>query len=406
MVIMARQRRFPVKWLVALFILAAALYWGPGLFNNGGNDANTQAAGAPVSVATVVSRSVRQWSEFSGLIEPVSVVQLRPRVGGQIMQVQFKDGSMVNNGQPLFLIDPRPYEAEVLRARGALAAAQSAGKNANQNLARARQLIRSKAISQSEFELRSSDSSQAVGNVDAARGALQAAQVNLEYTRIKAPISGKISRAEITRGNLVEAGPNAPLLASIVALSPLYISFDLDEKTFLNTIQGVAAAKLQTIPVEIGLANSEGTPIKAAIHSFDNQITAGSGTIRVRAVVPNKDYALVPGLFARVRIGTPEEEPAILINPVAVSTDQSKKFVLVVGEGNKAEYREVALGGMMDGLQIVRSGLEEGEQIVVNGLQRLRPGAEMQPQTVDMLTLKPVDAASGPAEADVAAPAS
>ena len=396
----SRKSGFPFKTILVVALIGSAAYWGPGLLPKGGAGAPGGPAGGgmPVSVATVVSKQVNTWSDFSGKIEAVHAVDIRPRVGGHVMAVYFKDGADVKAGAPLFLIDPHPYEAEVMRARGALATAESALALATKDFSRAKQLIGSKAISTAEYESRRSAFNQATGAVESARGALRTAEVNLGYTTIRAPISGKISRAEITEGNLVDAA-SAPLLASIVTLSPIYASFDLDEQTFLATIQGVPAAKLKKIPVEVGLSNDVGTPNKATIHSFDNQISASSGTIRVRAIIPNKDGRLLPGLFAKVRIGSPDAQYAVLINPTAVGTDQNKKFVFVVGEGNKAEYREVVLGTISDGLQVVTSGLKDGEQIVVNGLQRLRPGAPMKPTTVDMLTLKGVDAAPDPAAA-------
>ena len=232
---------------------------------------------------------------------------------------------------------------------------------------------------------------QAEGALETARGALNMAQVNVGYTHIAAPLSGKISRAEITQGNVVEAGANAPLLASIVDLSPIYVSFDVDEQTFIKTIQGVPAAKLKTIPVEVSMGNARSDALKASIHSFDNQITPGSGSIRVRATLANKDGLLVPGLYAKVRLGSADTTQAVLINPAAVGTDQSKKFVFVVGEGSKAEYREVMLGSMTDGLQVITSGLTPGEKIIVNGLQRVRPGAPIMGSDVDMTTLAPLN---------------
>jgi multidrug efflux system membrane fusion protein len=194
-------------------------------------------------------------------------------------------------------------------------------------------------------------------------------------------------------------------MASIVDLSPIYASFEVDEKTYLKSIQGVPAAKLKEIPVEVTLGNGGVLPLKARIHSFDNQIIPGSGTIRVRALVDNADGTVLPGLFAHVRLGSTDDADAMLINPTAVGTDQSKKFVMVVGEGGKAEYREVTLGGVVDGLQVVASGLKEGEQIIVNGLQRVRPGAPIQGEVVDMLTLKPLAVPEAEKPAD-AAPAS
>ncbi len=401
-----KKRGFPWGWLVVGVAVGAAIYWGPGLFKHK-DAAAPQGGGMPASVAAVVSKSIMPWSEFSGRLEAVQSAEIRPQVSGVITQVLFKDGEEVKKGQPLFVIDPRPYEAQLASAKGAASAAESAFATAKLDYARAQQLIKMKAISQSEFETRSNALKQASGSAEEAAGALKVAQVNLGYTHIVAPISGKISRAEITPGNLVSAA-NAPLLASIVTLSPLYASFELDEETFLHTIQGVPTAKLKTIPVEIGLSGDTGTPIQATVHAFDNQLAAGTGTIRVRALVPNKDERLVPGLFARVRIGTPGETQAILINPTAVGTDQNKKFVFVVNGESKTEYREVHLGTLVDGLQIVTSGLNEGDQIVVNGLQRLRPGTPVTPVPTDMTTLKPLNAApngEAPAPAADAAPA-
>jgi multidrug efflux system membrane fusion protein len=389
------KRPFPLKkWLIGAALGVAVFYGVPKLWGSGG------APGAPgmpppgtpmpASVASVISKPVMLWTSFPGRIEAAHSAEIRPRVSGQITEVHFKDGEEVKRGEPLFTIDPRPFAAEVSRAEGALVAAESAALRASQDLARAQQLVKSKAISQSEFEQKSSASIQARGALASAKGALQAAELNLSYAHIAAPISGKISRAEMTVGNMVNAGINAPLLASIVTLAPIYASFELDEKSFLKTIQGVPAAKLKQIPVTVALAN--GAAIPAHIHAFDNQIAPGSGTLRVRAIIENKDGALVPGLFATVRMGTPEETASILVSPLAIATDQNKKFVLVVDAEGKAEYREVKPGVLVDGLQVVESGLAEGEKIVVEGLQRLKPGTPVIATMVDMTTLKPLDA--------------
>lgn len=389
------RRSSPLKWVILLVILSAAAYYVPGMLLGGaGAPAGEMPPGMgapPVSVASVISKPITIWSNFSGMFEAVNAVEVRPRVGGQITAIHFEDGAEVKKGQPLFTIDPRPYEAAMISAKGAFVEAQAA-------LARAKKLIASKAISQAEYEIAQSAYSRTLGNY-------KAAQVNLEYTRIAAPIAGKISRAEITVGNLVDP-TSAPLLASIVDLSPIYASFDIDEKTFLKTIQGVPAAKLKTIPVEVGVGNDGGGYLSAAIHSFDNQITPGSGTIRVRAMFENADKTLVPGLYARVRIGSADAVDSILIHPTAVGTDQSKKFVMTVGSDNKAEYREVTLGGLFEGLQVITSGLTVGEKIIVNGLQRAQPGSPVTVEEVDMVTLKPLaaPAAAAPTSADVASP--
>ena len=399
-------RRFPWKWLVILALLVAAVVYVPKLFGGAGDApaADGQAMGAPpVSVAKALGKSVVQWSSFSGMLEAVNSVQVRPRVAGQITAIHFADGAEVKKGEALFTIDTGLYAAEEARAKGQMATATAAQQNAAQDFARAAKLIKTKAISQSEYEMKASALKQADGALESARGALRTAQVNLGYATITAPIAGKISRAEITVGNVVDpAMTNA--LASIVDLSPIYASFELDEQTFLNTIQGVSAAKLKTIPVEVALGSGDGAPfIAATIHSFDNQITPGSGTIRVRARLDNKDATLVPGLFARVRIGASDVAEAVLINPTAVGTDQNKKFVMGVDDKNIAQYREVTVGSMHDGLQVVTSGLKAGESIIVNGLQRARPGAPVMGSEVDMTTLAPLNASAAGAAADESA---
>ena len=381
----AGKTGFPWGWLILGVAVGAAIYWGPGLFHSKGegDKATAQAAagGVPVSTATVIDKRVTTWSEFSGILQSVNAVEVRPRVSGQIMQVHFADGAEVKKGQLLFTIDPRPYEAALTSAKGSFSQTKA-------SYDRLKKLLATKAVSRAEFET-------AQSNYQRSLGEYTTAQLNLEYTRIVAPISGKVSRAEITVGNLVDAGGTAPVLASIVSLSPIYASFDIDEQTFLSTIQGVTAAKLKKIPVEVGLSNEQGTPTVGTIHSFDNQINAGSGTIRVRALLANKDTRLVPGLYARVRIGTPDQQDVVLVNPTAIGTDQNKKFVMVVGVDNKAVYTEVTLGGIIEGLQHVKTGLKAGDVIVANGLQRVRPGAPVTGTPVDMTTLKPLNPPAG-----------
>ncbi len=387
MVIEHKKRGFPLKWLLIAAAVAAGVYYGPGLFG-GGNNQPQQPPAAPVSVATVVVKPITQWTEFSGIFQAVNAAEIRPQVSGQITAIHFADGAQVKKGEALFTIDPRPYEAALTTAKAALNQSKAAYE-------RAQKLIKSRAISPAELE-------QAQSAYEQALGVLQNAQVNLGYTAVTAPISGKISRAEITVGNVVEKGANAPLMASIVSLSPIYASFEIDEQTYLKAIQGVPASKLKSIPIEVGLSNAPGTPLAARVHSFDNQITAGSGTIRVRAILENADNTLLPGLYARVRIGSPDPLEVALVHPSAIGTDQSKKFVMVVNAEGKAEYREVTLGDVADGLQIVTNGLAAGEQMIVNGLQRVRPGDAVKGEPVDMTTLKPLDVpavAATPADA-------
>ncbi len=381
-----------VNGLSLVVILVCAAYFSAGLLRQGDAVAQAPMGGPPVSIASVTGASVTEWQEFSGMFEAVRKAEVRPQVSGKITKIHFEDGAEVTEGQPLFTIDPRPYAAEVSRTQGMLATAAAAKNVAEQDFERAKKLVDSGAISKSEFDQRASALAQARGALQTASGALAAAKVNLGYTTVLAPITGKISRAEITEGNVVDANA-APLLASIVDLAPIYASFNVDETTFLKSIQGVPAAQLKTIPVEVGVGNAAEKFIPATIHSFDNQITPGSGTIRVRALLENADQTLVPGIYAKVRLGSPAPVAAVLINPTAVGTDQDKKFVMVVDDKSKAQYRAVVLGQMVDGLQVVKDGLKPGEKIVVSGLQRARPDTPITGTEVDMKTLQPLNAA-------------
>lgn len=367
----SQKRGFPFMWVLAGLVVGVVAYVF--LKPHGPSDDKQQQAqqGLPVNTVRAEAKSIIHWTEVSGRLEAVNAAEIRPQVSGVITGIHFEDGAEVKRGQPLFTIDPRPYEAALQTAQGALSEASG-------SFERAKKLIAIKAISQGDFVSRK-------GLYDQALGRYKAAEVDLGYTHIVAPFSGRISRAEVTLGNLVQ--PGQTLLATIVDLSPIYASFDLDEATFLQTIKNESTAALRQVPVEVGLSDETGTPMKATIHSFDNQIVPGSGTIRVRAKIANADKKLIPGLFARVRIGSAEEKPAVLINPQAVGTDQSKKFVMLVGEGNKATYKEVTLGPIQDGLQVITSGLQGGEQVIVSNLMKLRPGAPVQPTDVDNLTL-------------------
>jgi multidrug efflux system membrane fusion protein len=256
-----------------------------------------------------------------------------------------------------------------------------------------------KAISKREYDERDSALNIADGNMKAAKAAVDVAKLNLDYTNVIAPISGKIGRAEITVGNTVNAGPGAPTLTRIVSLSPIYASFEVDEQTFLSHIQKYSAEELKMIPVQLGLANQSDTPFLATISSFDNQLNTASGTIRVRALYNNADLKIVPGLFVRVRLGSPTPESRILISEKAVGTDQSKKYVYVVGADNMAAYREITLGAAAEGMRVVRSGLSAGDKIIVNGLMRVRPGAPVTPELVSMANVDAPAAAPPQAEA-------
>jgi multidrug efflux system membrane fusion protein len=356
------------------------------------------AGGPPVSVAAVVEKAVTQTQEFSGRLEAIEVVEIRPRVSGFITAVHFKPGSEVKKGQVLFEVDARPYQAEAARAEAAANAAGARADLARLELARAGKLLADKAIAQREFDERAAAQKELDANARAAQAQYAAAKLNLSYTRVASPIDGRVSKAEITLGNLVDA---SAVLTSVVSLDRVYASFDGDEETYLRV--GARAHMGQPVVVRAGLANEEGFPHEGKLEFVDNQLNAQTGSVRMRAAFANADRSLAPGLFARVQVvGGQEPHKAILINERAVGTDQSRKFVFVVGADGKAEYRPVGLGPTVDGLRVVREGLKPGEKIVVNGLQRVHPGAPVTAQAVAMDADLAAAAAKGQAKATVA----
>ena len=350
--------------------------------------AESRAAPAPqVTVAQAISRKVTEFDEFTGRFEAVEHVEIRPRVSGYISSVNFTEGSEVQKGDTLFVIDPRPYEAERDKARAQLAQARSQLVLAKSERDRATSLLGQHAISQEEYDTRTAGREQAQANVEAAQAALDAAALNLSFTRVTAPISGRISRAMVTGGNFVTNGQT--LLTTLVSLDPIYVSFDGDEQVYLKYTklarQGTRPSSRDARnPVLVGLADENGYPHQGVMVFVDNALDPATGTIRGRALLDNHERQFTPGLFARVKLMGTGQYDAVLVNDSAIGTDQSVRYVLVVGAGNKVEYRPVQLGPIIDGLRVVQSGLVPGETIVVNGLQRVRAGAQVQPQRVAM----------------------
>jgi len=354
--------------------------------------AQAAAPAIPVSVAAVVLQDVSLWDEFSGRLEAVQHVDIRPRVAGAVQAVHFREGALVKQGDLLVTVDPAPYVAEVDRAEAQVVAAQARLSYTRSEMERAARLLQESAIAQREHDERVNAQREADANLRAAQAALQTARLNLSYTQVRAPVAGRVGRIEVTVGNLVSAGASAPVLTTLVSVSPIYASFDTDEQIVARAIDGLdggkgtpgGRARIESIPVQMGTGTAGSTPFRGHLQLIDNQVDARSGTVRVRAVFDNADGSLMPGQFARIRMGQAQSTSAVLINERAVGTDQNKKFVMVVGEGDKAEYREVQLGAPVDGLRVVTSGLKAGERIVVNGLQRVRPGAVIAPQEVPM----------------------
>ena len=339
-------------------------------------------AAVPVGVATVHSQPVRIWSEFSGRMTAVDSADVRPEVNGRITEIHFKDGQQVKAGDILFVIDPRPYEAAVSKAEADLATAKSNATFAHTDLARAKALVGMQAISRSYYDQRVNSEGVADASIKAAEAELAQAQVDLDHAYVKAPIDGRVSRAELTVGNVVQSGVNAPLLTSVVSGNGIYADFDVDEQTYLEAVRAHAttAAQEQKIPVALTIPGDTGHVYNGTIESFDNKISTGTGTIRARARFANEDGTLVPGMFVSVKLAGARDSNAILVPEAAVGSDQSKRFVFVVGKGNHADYRAVALGDEVNGARVVKSGLHNGDRIIVNGLQKVQPGALVDPE--------------------------
>ena len=371
--------------LVGAAVTAGVLFALPNTSAQANNPPAAAVAAVPVSVATVEARNAPTWDEFSGRLEAVERVEIRSRVAGAIESVHFREGALVKQGDPLFTIDPAPYAAEVERNKAQVLAIQSRIALTKNDLERGQQLVESHTITQRDFDQRVNAQHEAEANLRAAEAALQSAQLNLDYTEVKAPVAGRVGKIEITVGNLVAAGPGSPVLTTLVSLDPIYASFTADERVVLKA---VAAANgpvvLERIPVQMGTVVSDGTPFGGRLQLIDNQVDARSGTVRVRAVFGNADGKLIPGQFARIRMGHADTQQALMVNERAIGTDQDKKFVMVVDADNKAGYRTVMLGESSEGLRMVTDGLKPGERIVVNGLQRVRPGSLVAPTQVSM----------------------
>lgn len=340
-----------------------------------------------VSVAAVVHQRITEWDEFTGRLEAPESVSLRPRISGYIDSIGFKEGAIVKAGQPLFYIDDRSYKAEVRRLEAEMADVNSQLKLAKSTFVRANELTENNAISVELFDSRAADLEQAKARLRSTSAALEIAKLNLSYTKVTAPITGRVSRAQITAGNLVSAGQTE--LTTIVSVNQVYAYFDADEQTYLKYIklakEGTRPSSREVKnPVYMGLANESDFPHEGYIDFIDNQINPATGTIRGRAVFENPEGNFIPGLFTRIKLVGSASYDGILIDDKAVATDLGNKYVLVLDAENKVQYRAISLGEKLNGLRIVKSGLTAGDSIVVNGLQRVRPGAQVAPEVVPM----------------------
>lgn len=347
------------------------------------NSAAKNAAPPPpaVSAADVVIKPISQWDTFNGRIEAVQSVQLRPRVSGYIDKVNYTEGDEVKKGQVLFTIDDRTYRAAREQAQAELVRARNQAALARSESSRTEKLIGSQAISTEVWEQRRSSAAQAQSNVLAAQAQFDMAQLNLDFTRVIAPIDGRASRAMITAGNLVTAGDSASVLTTLVSLDKVYVYFDVDEATFLRyQNDGRRTAKL---PVKVGLVGEDGYPHQGVVDFTDNQLNAGTGTIRMRALLENAERRFTPGLFARVQMPGSAVFNAMLIDDKSVMTDQDRKFVYIVDKDGKAQRRDIEVGRVADGLRIVRKGLSAGDRVIVDGMQKVfMPGMPVAAKTV------------------------
>ena len=352
-----------------------------------------------VTVAPAVDKVVTDWDEFTGHFEAVQSVEVRPRVSGFVQRVSFAEGATVHAGDPLFVIDARPYEAEAARAEAVLEQARTREQLAGMELDRAKRLVTTQAISREELDSRTSAQAEATAAVRAAEAALKTARLNLEWTTVRAPITGRASRAEITVGNLVQAGPPAAtLLTTIVSLDPIYVYFDTDEQAYLRYAAGTlggASARATGRSVSVGLSGETGFPHEGTLDFVDNRVDNTAGTIRLRAVLPNKGQLFTPGLFARVRLDGNQHRPTTLVQDQSIGTDQDRKFVLVLKPDSTVEYRAITIGRIVDGLRVVQSGLKPGENVVINGLLRVRPGMKVTAKQSVMVALNAAPARVG-----------
>ncbi len=340
-----------------------------------------------VTVAHPIEQTVVEWDEYTGRLSAIEAVDVRARVSGYLQSIHFQDGSTVKQGDLLFVIDPRPYEAVLTRARAELTLAEARLELARKDLVRAEFLVKSRAISQEEADTRTATVRQSEASSAAARAAVDAAALDVEFTRVTAPIGGRVSRHLVTEGNLVIGGGSgtATLLTSIVSLEPIYCYFEVDEQAYLKysrlNLSGQRASSREVQnPVEVGTADESDFPHRGWMDFVDNVLDPATGTLQGRAILPNADRLLSPGQFVRLRLAGTGKYEAILVPDEAIGTDQAQRFVWVIDEENKAQYRKITTGPLYEGRRIVREGLSVQDRIVVAGLQRVRPGIVVAPE--------------------------
>jgi len=383
------------KLMLASVAIAVALGSWAVLGPDNQSHAQAPAAVPEVTVAQALLRPVSDSADFTGQLQAVNAVALRPRVGGYVQSVHFSEGAMVRKGDVLFRIDPRPYQAEVDRLVASQAQARAEHELADANARRGQMLLVQHAIARQEADRLDTAAQSARAALAATTAALAAARLQLEFTTVRAPIDGRVSDVRITPGNLVDSND---VLTRLVTVNPVYVYFDVDEHTWLKLDHlrhdAARAGRAARIDAAVGLADETGYPHAARLDFVDNQLRTGSGTMRLRAVLDNADGVFTPGLYARVQLHSGKPQPRLLVDDRAIGTDLGNQFVYVVDKNHKVQYRKVDTGALVHGLRVIDSGLRADDVVVVNGLQRVRPGVEVNPQTVAMsYRLAPADKA-------------
>jgi RND family efflux transporter MFP subunit len=339
-----------------------------------------------VTVATIKQEPIVEWDEFTGRTEAIESVEVRPQVSGYVQEVRFHSGQLVKKGDVLFQIDPRWLQADCNRLQAEAERAETELENAKREADRTPNLLTNRAISAEEAETRVSRYEEAKAALAGAEAARDYAKLNLDFTEVRAPIDGRVSRALITQGNYVTGGSgNGTVLTTIMSVDPVYVYADVDEDSLLRFNALVASGKIETnadgrTPVQLQLADEGGFPRQGYIESLDNHLDENTGSIILRAVFSNTDGRIVPGLFARIRLPMSDRHPAVLVADRVVGTDQARKYVLTLSPSNTVAYQPVELGPEIQGKRVIRSGLHEGEKVIVNGMQRVRPGMPVTPQ--------------------------
>jgi len=385
------QRHHP-RWIVGILLLGVAVFAGGYYYFQHYQGSTTQAAAAtpaappPVTIAKPLVKEITEWDEFTGQFEAVDSVEIRARVSGYLESIHFTDGQIVKEGDLLFVIDPRPFEITLTSAQAALNSAQARVDLAKQQLARADKLKKSDFVSQSTFDERTQEMLSAAADAEVAKAAIAAAKLNLSFTRVLAPMSGRIGNHKVSVGNLITGGDGggAMPLASIVSLDPIHFNFDVSEQDFLAYQRAAASGKLtsardERLKVSAHLTDETDWPLQGSMDFVDNSVDRTTGTIRARAVFPNPKLLITPGQFGRVRIPGSDPYDAVLIPDTAILSDQSQKIVMTVKADGTVEPRVVRPGPLIDGLRVIREGLSGTDDIVIDGLLRARPGAKVAP---------------------------